>query len=244
MFGCLLCFPSGALRARRVSSAASRLPGITSPRFALHGWQRKYENTNGTKGDNINGLEDEYISGLKDHVVFNRQFFSFLVKNYESLGLYYEADDAYYLGKTIENQSRPIFPRIINDLLLDWTFGYGTKPSRLIISSFWIIIVYWSIYLYIVKLQGNRRKRSIIKTAFKNPKGINIYEIFWCLHHSIDQLTPGIDLNSKSKVSLKRLESKSFLNKKSTMYIENSQKLIGWYILLLLVVMFGKIGIR
>ncbi|MEJ1379407.1 MAG: GGDEF domain-containing protein [Candidatus Sedimenticola sp. (ex Thyasira tokunagai)] len=43
MFGCLLCFPSGALRARRVSSAASRLPGITSPRFALHGWQRLYE---------------------------------------------------------------------------------------------------------------------------------------------------------------------------------------------------------
>ncbi|MEJ1363512.1 MAG: RHS repeat-associated core domain-containing protein [Candidatus Sedimenticola sp. (ex Thyasira tokunagai)] len=40
MFGCLLCFPSGALRARRVSSAASRLPGITSLRFALHGWQR------------------------------------------------------------------------------------------------------------------------------------------------------------------------------------------------------------
>ncbi|WXG51606.1 MAG: hypothetical protein RNU03_12115 [Candidatus Sedimenticola sp. (ex Thyasira tokunagai)] len=32
--------PSGALRARRVSSAASRLPGITSLRFALHGWQR------------------------------------------------------------------------------------------------------------------------------------------------------------------------------------------------------------
>ncbi|MEJ1404780.1 MAG: hypothetical protein RPU73_13095, partial [Candidatus Sedimenticola sp. (ex Thyasira tokunagai)] len=27
-------------RARRVSSAASRLPGITSLRFALHGWQR------------------------------------------------------------------------------------------------------------------------------------------------------------------------------------------------------------
>ncbi|MEJ1364889.1 MAG: restriction endonuclease subunit S [Candidatus Sedimenticola sp. (ex Thyasira tokunagai)] len=42
MFGCLLCFPSGALRARRVSSAASRLPGITSLRFALHGWQRGY----------------------------------------------------------------------------------------------------------------------------------------------------------------------------------------------------------
>ncbi|MEJ1403993.1 MAG: hypothetical protein RPU73_09015 [Candidatus Sedimenticola sp. (ex Thyasira tokunagai)] len=41
MFGCLLCFPSGALRARRVSSAASRLPGITSLRFALHGWQRE-----------------------------------------------------------------------------------------------------------------------------------------------------------------------------------------------------------
>ncbi|MEJ1418600.1 MAG: hypothetical protein RPU91_16210 [Candidatus Sedimenticola sp. (ex Thyasira tokunagai)] len=44
MFGCLLCFPSGALRARRVSSAASRLPGVTSPRFALHGWQRKRGN--------------------------------------------------------------------------------------------------------------------------------------------------------------------------------------------------------
>ncbi|MEJ1374031.1 MAG: hypothetical protein RPU64_03560 [Candidatus Sedimenticola sp. (ex Thyasira tokunagai)] len=35
-----LQFSFGALRARRVSSAASRLPGITSPRFALHGWQR------------------------------------------------------------------------------------------------------------------------------------------------------------------------------------------------------------
>ncbi|WP_419640333.1 hypothetical protein [Thiolapillus sp.] len=29
-----------ALCARRVSSAASRLLGTTSPRFALHGWQR------------------------------------------------------------------------------------------------------------------------------------------------------------------------------------------------------------
>ncbi|MBL3619710.1 MAG: hypothetical protein JMN26_18620, partial [gamma proteobacterium endosymbiont of Lamellibrachia anaximandri] len=27
-------------KARRVSSAASRLPGTTSLRFALHGWQR------------------------------------------------------------------------------------------------------------------------------------------------------------------------------------------------------------
>ena len=40
MIGCLLCFPSGALRARRVSSAASRLPGTTSLRFALPGGQR------------------------------------------------------------------------------------------------------------------------------------------------------------------------------------------------------------
>ena len=30
-----------ALCARRVSSAASRLPGTTSLRFALHGWQRR-----------------------------------------------------------------------------------------------------------------------------------------------------------------------------------------------------------
>ncbi|MBL3590731.1 MAG: hypothetical protein JMN24_13160 [gamma proteobacterium endosymbiont of Lamellibrachia anaximandri] len=29
-------------KARRVSSAASRLPGTTSLRFALHGWQRSY----------------------------------------------------------------------------------------------------------------------------------------------------------------------------------------------------------
>ncbi|MBL3619447.1 MAG: hypothetical protein JMN26_17220 [gamma proteobacterium endosymbiont of Lamellibrachia anaximandri] len=28
-------------KARRVSSAASRLPGTTSLRFALHGWQRR-----------------------------------------------------------------------------------------------------------------------------------------------------------------------------------------------------------
>ncbi|MBL3618420.1 MAG: hypothetical protein JMN26_11890 [gamma proteobacterium endosymbiont of Lamellibrachia anaximandri] len=28
-------------KARRVSSAASRLPGTTSLRFALHGWQRE-----------------------------------------------------------------------------------------------------------------------------------------------------------------------------------------------------------
>ncbi|WP_419604831.1 hypothetical protein [Thiolapillus sp.] len=42
-----------ALCARRVSSAASRLLGSTSPRFALHGWQRRktelnrYRNTCG-----------------------------------------------------------------------------------------------------------------------------------------------------------------------------------------------------
>ncbi|MBL3619548.1 MAG: hypothetical protein JMN26_17760 [gamma proteobacterium endosymbiont of Lamellibrachia anaximandri] len=29
-------------KARRVSSAASRLPGTTSLRFALHGWQRLF----------------------------------------------------------------------------------------------------------------------------------------------------------------------------------------------------------
>ncbi|WP_419638715.1 hypothetical protein, partial [Thiolapillus sp.] len=41
-----------ALCARRVSSAASRLLGTTSLRFALHGWQRK------------NGL----VSGVIEHV--------------------------------------------------------------------------------------------------------------------------------------------------------------------------------
>ncbi|WP_374210030.1 hypothetical protein [Thiolapillus sp.] len=34
-----------ALCARRVSSAASRLPGTTSLRFALHGWQRAWFET-------------------------------------------------------------------------------------------------------------------------------------------------------------------------------------------------------
>ncbi|MBL3590179.1 MAG: hypothetical protein JMN24_10355 [gamma proteobacterium endosymbiont of Lamellibrachia anaximandri] len=32
-------------KARRVSSAASRLPGTTSLRFALHGWQRRKVDT-------------------------------------------------------------------------------------------------------------------------------------------------------------------------------------------------------
>ncbi|WP_419623071.1 hypothetical protein, partial [Thiolapillus sp.] len=37
-----------ALCARRVSSAASRLLGSTSLRFALHGWQRMRSNTSAT----------------------------------------------------------------------------------------------------------------------------------------------------------------------------------------------------
>ncbi|WP_419601560.1 hypothetical protein, partial [Thiolapillus sp.] len=39
-----------ALCARRVSSAASRLLGSTSLRFALHGWQRRWRSVFGPAG--------------------------------------------------------------------------------------------------------------------------------------------------------------------------------------------------
>ncbi|MBL3591774.1 MAG: hypothetical protein JMN24_18655 [gamma proteobacterium endosymbiont of Lamellibrachia anaximandri] len=47
-------------KARRVSSAASRLPGTTSLRFALHGWQRQ------PVFDNL--LKREFSVAQPDHV--------------------------------------------------------------------------------------------------------------------------------------------------------------------------------
>lgn len=189
----------------------------------------------------------ETLPGLRDVVRFDKQFFSFLIQNFESLGLYQEADDVFYRSKVAESNNKSYFFKYIDVFFLDFTFGYGVKPLNLFLSFIVVLVFYMGLYFVMLSMKGRAQvdrsgfDEKIFIYVFRN---IRLNLLAWSLHHSFDQMTPGIDLRSKSPSIIKALNNIPAINGKAMIYIENSQRIIGWFLLLLLVVMFGKLGVR
>lgn len=102
-----------------------------------------------------------YWSSIRDNLVFNTEVFNDLIRNYNDLGWFNDADSCYYdLRNNLRNSSRG-FSKIADYFSL-FIWGYGVKPSYpLIISLFFIFI--FGLYFWGAK---SLRKKGIRRISF------------------------------------------------------------------------------
>ena len=121
--------------------------------------------------------------------------------------------------------------------LLDFTFGYGVKPLK-ILRTFLILWISFSFY-YVGFLRSKYGEKLPWWKAW-NP----IYKpsrFAWALLYSLDKLTPAIKLDS-----LKSLNPNVFVKRcsKRVIYVERFQNLLGWYWFALFLILFSRVWIR
>ena len=185
--------------------------------------------------------------GLKGHLKYDETFFIALIKNYRDMGWFTEADDSYYTYRVEKRKHLLESPSPINFweklglygefLLLDFTFGYGVKPLK-ILRTFLILLMAFSFY-YVGFLRSKYGERLPWWKA-RNP----IYKpsrFAWALFYSFDKLTPAIKFKA-----LETLNPNVFIKQKSkrVIYVERFQNLLGWYWFALFLILFSRVWIR
>jgi len=190
--------------------------------------------------------------GLKHHLNYNETFYIALIKNYSDMGWLREADDAYYTYRVekrkfrrrnlnkIPNTMSRLFENVklvFDYLMLDFTFGYGVKPNKLLrtLILFWIPFAFYYVG-FLRTSSGENLPWWRAWNPFYKPN-----RLAWSLIYSLDTLTPGINFESFETINQKVFIKK---NAKRVLYIRRFQEALGWYLVALFLIMFGKVWIR
>jgi len=184
------------------------------------------------------------LRGLKGHLKYNETFYIALINNFKDMGWFREADDAYYTYR-VERRNRHDFLRgLLEFIFLEVTFGYGVKPFILFIN----FLIFWLgpsfIYLSFVHSKNSMplpswwSSQNPLFHALRFPWKLFQSRFAWAVIHSLDTLAPGVNLKSLDTLNPYDFDSKKII------CIERMQQIIGWYLLVLFVILFGKIWIR
>jgi hypothetical protein len=131
----------------------------------------------------------------------------------------------------------PLYKRVIEYILLDFSFGYGVKPKKLL-RTFLIVWILFSFYY--VGFLRHKDKWILRWWQAWNPFRICF---LWSLIHSFNILTPGIELYSL--ISLKASPYRfTQAESKKVIYVQRAQQILGWYLFTLFLILFGKVWIR
>ena len=215
------------------------------------------------------------------HLDYNDVFYLALVKNFEELGLWKEADDVFFEYRKNERIRKVWWKRYLEYWLLELPFGFGVKPWFLFrtVSIPWLL--FGCFYCFFVRKNEEKlienalpSKRIKFWKAFwifldslnKLPPGVHVdtlsskkqtktdnkipskgwmivWKICWAFLHSLNNLTPGIDLHTLTDKLLARTPYR-FHDSAFVQNVERLQRVLGWYLLALFLVMFSKIWIR
>ena len=99
-----------------------------------------------TKFDKEKKLEQINRRGIKNHLRYDETFYIALIKNYNEIGWFTEANDAYFTYRSEKRKMRSFFLRIAEFIFLELTFGYGVRPINLL--GTFIIILLIPTFLY------------------------------------------------------------------------------------------------
>ncbi|MFC1714217.1 pentapeptide repeat-containing protein [Candidatus Poribacteria bacterium] len=171
-----------------------------------------------------------HIEFLNEEIPYSHSFYKALIKSYQDSGQWSEADEAYFSYRRRRREDRSGFWELLERVFIEETFGYGVKP-RILLRSFLFLWLPFSIF-YLFFLHAPERKRNSPWCAI------------WSLFHSLNNVTPGIELESLTAMLLKLSTYDFRRNSKPVTIAENLQKVFGWYLLALFFVLFGKIWIR
>jgi len=217
--------------------------GVTGFSNMLNEWEYDPQFDNDKNGliDYSGNNRDQNRRGLKGHFKYNETFYVALIQNYQGMGWLSQADDAYYTYRVERRKRRPNrLHRLAELVLLELPFGYGVKPL-ILLRSFLVLWIPFS-WLYVFCLR-HRDKGTSPWCLF--PLDRHKFAGFtWAFLHSFSILTPGLDLDSFAAPYLEKSPYRFNTKSSWVYYIQVAQRLLGWYLLALLFILFGKIWIR
>ncbi len=182
--------------------------------------------------------------GLKYHLKYDETFYIALINNYNNIGWFTDADDAYYTYRKEKRKSRPTWESIPEWIFLECTFGYGVKPWILLRTFliFWILpsLIYLRFIYYKESIPLPIWWFSVKKyyRLFRWPWIIFHSRFCWALIHSLDTLTPGVTFKSLETLNPYKFDSKKAI------YVERLHHIVGWYLLALFLILFSRVWIR
>ena len=182
------------------------------------------------------------FKSLEGHIVYDQVFFRDLIKHYQNIGWLELADDAYYLYRYEKaRQSLGILSGLVERIFLELPFGYGVKPWILLRSFLILWLAFGFYYVGFLRRPGAWWFGNGIKPW--NPFRDKCRCFFWAAIHSLNILTPGIDLQPMRFIKASQYELVESESKR-LVWVQRVQQLLGWYLLALFLVMFGKIWVR
>ena len=178
----------------------------------------------------VSNIYETQRRGLKERFEYNETFYSALIKNFHEMGLTGQANDAYYRYRVDKRKIKlNYWNKGLEILFLDITFGYGVKPQKLF-RSFIVTWIFFSLFYFFC--QSLEKKWSWWWRCF-----------VWSITYSFDNLTPGINLGSRT-ITLQNWGGYNFKkDSRIVFFAESLQKILGWYLLALFLILFGKIWI-
>jgi len=179
--------------------------------------------------------------GLRGHLGYDEPFYVTLVSNCRAIGRHNQAQDIYYDYRKKRRKMRVgFFGKLSEFLFLEFSFGYGVKPWNLL-RSFLVLWISFSLYY----TGFIRRPENWFLSGVQpwNPLRDRGRCLAWAIIHSFNILTPGIDLQSMRYMKASRYELMKAQSKR-VIWVQRAQQILGWYLLALFLILFGKLWIR
>jgi len=201
---------------------------------------------------------DVKLMRLSKQLKYNETFYIALIKNYRDMGWFREADDCYYsyrVEKRTQKKNKLIQARQKNEdekvlnfeyvwervilgfewLFLDRSFGYGVKPFLLLKSYVFLWLIFIPIYVFFLRLQYQNGR----KTIWHWPRKFLRSSV-----HSIDALTPGINLYAFTELRPFYFDTSKTWKKLLLNIFHRCQQILGWYLAALFLILFSRVWIR
>lgn len=198
-----------------------------------------------TKPDDV----EDPIRGLKNHIQYDRIFFLALMKNYRELGFLPEANDVEFVYRQNENRKRKPLVQWAECIFLEWPFGYGVKPSRLLYAFLILLVFFTLFYRLTLKYDPRKNQRPRNWKPWRRflayfLRSIHPFPFLWAFFHSLNNQTAGIKWDFLENTILKLIPYTYNEDSPWCFSTRAIQVAFGWYFLVLFVIMFSKLWIR
>ena len=184
---------------------------------------------------------DRNQRGLKGKFKFDETFYVALIKNYADMGWLKEADDAYYTYRAEKRKRLESGLRKSAELIfLEFPFGYGVKPLFLLRSFILVWIPFGWYYAFFLR----HREKGTSPWRTRPFTRYEFWGFAWAFLHSLDAMAQGLEFHSLTDPFFDESPYQFRERKKAVINVQRFQQLLGWYLLALFLILFGKIWIR
>jgi hypothetical protein len=167
---------------------------------------------------------DARWNSIKDALLCDEQVYRNLIRSYNNLGFFDDADNCYFDYKWISQQSKKNFFSKLGDCLLLISCGYGVRPQYTLLLSIIIILFFGLIYWH-----GNGIKKSDCPQNKKETLCDNQSTMIDALYFSLAVFIS---------------QSSEFVATGRYKYITTIERIFGWALLTVFIIISIRVAIR